>query len=302
MGVRTVRRLSSLRLEVVGNVCLVQLPHPGPEPDPGADGIRPWRYARRRNPHRRMYLQSAATYRYSIDGPDSRGDVAFWGEWEGEAEVIREFPDPRSATPKRLWRPNPRGVPPAPHPTYSPQNTDPFVWGDAIVYTACRQDRNEKLRRLGRGSVILFGSSLQGGFVIDTVLVVAGYVDHNLGDRDFRKVLADIASPEHMRMTLEPWYGGGVETTFRYYVGATPEDSVNGMFSYVPCIAIDTRRAGFARPTIELGTFIKPRLSMAARTSKPLEIEQITGLWRRVTDQVLGTGLGLGTHFDLPVA
>jgi hypothetical protein len=47
--------------------------------------------------------------------------------------------------------------------------------------------------------------------VLDTVLVVAGYVDHNLHDLNFRTELAGIASPENMRMTLEPWYASGVE-------------------------------------------------------------------------------------------
>lgn len=294
--------VSNDRLMVEGNVSLVQLPHPGPEHIPGSDGKRLWGYSRRSNPHRRTFLQSRATYQYAVEGPDLQDAVAFWGEWEGEAQVLRDL-EPKAFGPRWLCKANPLGLPP-PRDGGRPQNTDPFVWGDAIVYTACRQDRNAKLRNLGRGAVILFGSSLSDEFVLDTVLVAAGYVDHNLGDLNFRRALAGIASPENMRMTLEPWYASGIEMTFRFYVGATPEHPVNGMFSFVPCRPVEDLRAGFARPAIKLGSFIKPRLSMQARTSTHLEDDRIAELWRQVADQVLGSDeeLALATRLKLPDA
>jgi hypothetical protein len=94
------------------------------------------------------------------------------------------------------------------------------------------------------------------------------------------------------------------KTTFRFYVGATPEHPVNGMFSFVPCRPAEGFRAGFARPAIELGCFIKPRLSMQARTSAALDAERIAELWRQVADQVLGSDekLALATRLDLPDA
>jgi hypothetical protein len=295
-------QLRNDRLKLEGNVALVQLPHPGPEHVPGPGGRRLWGYSRKRNPHRRTFLQSRGVYRYAVEGSDLQGDVAFWGEWEGEAQVIRDL-EPTAFGPRWLCQPNPLGPPP-PSDAGRPQNTDPFVWGDAIVYTACRQDRNAKLRNLGRGAVVLFGSSLSGAFVLDTVLVVTGYVDHNLHDLNFRTELVGIASPENMRMTLEPWYSSGIETTFRFYVGATPEHPVNGMFSFVPCRPVEGLGDGFARPAIDLGRFIKPRLSMQARTSAALDADRIAELWRRVADQVLASDeqLALATRLDLPDA
>ena len=285
------------RLRGEGHRSLVQFPHPGSEHDPGT---RPWRPRLKRIPHARTFLQSPGTYRHAIEGSDHRGDVAFWGEWEGGAEVIHELEPQSRVEPKWLCRPDPLCAPPPSPPP--PQNTDPFVWGDAIIYTACKQDTNKKLRRLGRGAVVLFGSRLKGAFVLDTVLVVAGYVDHN--HANFREVLAGIASPAHMRMTLEPWYASGVETTFRNYVGATPDNPVDGMISFAPCVPADGPRSGFVRPAIELDPFIKPGLAMGARTSDPLEPAQIAQQWRRVADQVLdqklGKKLALATHLDLP--
>ena len=50
-----------------------------------------------------------------------------------------------------------------------------------VNYTDCKQDI-EGLRRLGRGSVIAFGSKKKSHWVLDTVFVVADYVDHTLWD------------------------------------------------------------------------------------------------------------------------
>jgi hypothetical protein len=289
------------RLATDGPVSLVQLPHPGGEHTPGADGIRHWGYARKSNPHKRTFLKSSATYRAEIDGPDLAGEVVFWGEWEGETRAVGKLDSSSRRYPHWLCEPVISGALPTGEPNKSPQNTDPFVWGDAMVYTACRQDRNAKLRGLGRGSVILFGSRLRGEFVLDTVVVVAGYVDHNLSDRHFRDVLDGIASPANMRLTLEPWFHGGVETTFRYYVGATPENHVDGMFSFVPCLPLGDVDEGFPRPPIELDRYIKPGLAMQALTSDPLELSQVRALWRRVADQVANAELSIATRLELPV-
>jgi hypothetical protein len=107
------------------------------------------------------------------------------------------------------------------------------VWGDAIRYTFCRQPGNGKLRRLGRGSVILFGSSLDHRFVLDAVLVVAGWIEH--GRRD------DLV--------------GHVD---EMYIRAT-------MFSFVPCRPAAGPGSGFARPAIELNGLINPNARMQAR-------------------------------------
>ena len=164
-------------------------------------------------------------------------------------------PTPRG--PGWLCVPNPHGSPPPPNEKGDPpQNTDPFVWGDSILYGACRQDRNGKLRNLGRGSLILFGSSLGGAFVLDTVFVVAGWVSHH---RDtYQRELAGLTSEAHMRATLEPWHGWNNNLTFRLYFGATPANPVVGMYSFVPCQPAAGTRSGFPRPIIELQDLINP--------------------------------------------
>jgi hypothetical protein len=68
--------------------------------------------------------------------------------------------------------------------------------------------------------VILFGSSVQRQFVLDTVLVVAGWVEHRRRDD-----LAGWIDEAFMKATVEPMYGWGEDKrTYRLYFGATPHD------------------------------------------------------------------------------
>ena len=214
---------------------------------------------------------------------------------KAKRSFVRELtPEPQG--PRWLCKPNPSGEPPrvVEHGP-PPQNTDPFVWGDAISYTFCRQGGNQKLRRLGRGSLVLFGSNLAGSFVLDTVLVVDAWLEHRK-----REDLVGLTSDAHMRATIEPMYGWGEDyRTFRLYFGATPKEPVEGMFSFVPCQPLDGDRSGFARPAIELDGLTDPNLRMQARVLEPGQAS-MTSVWRSVVDQVLDQGLALATRLHLP--
>jgi hypothetical protein len=282
-------------LGIDGEVRFVQFPHPGREHQLPADGRRPWRLSHPDEPHKRTFLRSDAAYRWSVNGGDEHGPVAFWGEWEGETHLVNKL-EPERHGPRWLCQPRANAEPPErAEGDNPPENTDPFVWGDAITYTYCRQDRNSKLRRLGRGSLVLFGSNLDGAFVLDTVLVIAGWREHR-NPRD----LTGLVSDAHMKATILPMYGWGEdETTFRLYVGATPRNQVDGMYSFVPCRPLAAGRDGFARPSIELAGHINPNLRMAARILAPRD-QAIATLWQLVAQQVVDRQLALATHLRLP--
>jgi hypothetical protein len=285
------------RLRSEGDVRFVQFPHPGKEHGVDASGVRRWPLGDKL--HRRTFLQTPALYRTTLDGPDRRGEVAFWGEWEGEARLVSEL-EQRGEGPRFLCTPNPRGEKPVSPDGTPPQNTDPFVWGDAITYIGCRQPGNKKLRRLGRGSLILFGSNLGGRFVLDTVLVVAGWAEHDCDN--FEEQLAELASDAHVRAGVAPFHGWGKKGTLRYYAGATPANPVCGMYSFVPCRLAAGAERGFARPAIKLDRLVAPNLRMEARSSDPLEPTRVAELWRDVVGQVLADPqqLALATRLDLP--
>lgn len=282
-------------LKSAGDVRFVQFPHPGKEHVVGRSGVRPWPRADKL--HRRTFLQSAGRYRVARDGPDDDGDVAFWGEWEGEARLVTEL-DPMREGPRFLCIPNAHGQVPISIDGTPPQNTDPFVWGDNMAYIGCRQPSNRKLRQLGRGSLILFGSNLNRRFVLDTVFVVDGWIEHDCNT--FEEKLSGIASDAHLRAGVAPFHGWGIKKTLRYYAGATSRDPVAGMYSFVPCLPAAGPRSGFARPALQLDGLIDPDLRMQARSSEPLVIATVADLWNEVVDQVTKSGLALATHLELP--
>jgi hypothetical protein len=275
-----------------GDVRFIQFPHPGSEHAMSPSGFRPWKLGN--EAHARTFLQSDGAYRASATERDESGPAAFWGEWEGAARLVREL-DRVPNGPRFLCRPDPEGPPPPTSADGAPaQNTDPFVWGPAIRFTFCRQKDNQKLRRLGRGSLILFGSSPERGFELDTVLVVAGWMDHRRSAD-----LAGLTDSDHLRWTIDPMYGWGDHTrTYRLYWGATPAHPVDGMFSFVPCQPADTTD-GFERPVVELGELLKRGLRMQARVVD-VETARIPEIWAQVVKQVTGAGLALATRLELP--
>ena len=166
-------------------LAIVQFIHPGAErrPPKGSDLV-PWNLTS--GPHGRKFLLSDAAY-VSRAGAWAQGLVGFWGEWE---------PPSAGATPLRARRPD--------EPTYghvpiyhTPAthdglwDTDPCVFGERFMYAGCQQHTNHAhpdgaretfLRRLAPGSLVLFGSSVRGRFVLDTALVVADYHDYPNGE------------------------------------------------------------------------------------------------------------------------
>lgn len=277
-----------------GDARVVQFPHPGKEHKVGVSGVRTWPSGEKA--HRRTFLQSAGLSRTSIAGPDTAGELAFWGEWEGQARLVAEL-DPTPEGPRYLCAPDPTGEPPASADGTPSQNTDPFVWGDTMAYVGCRQPSNQKLRGLGRGSLILFGSDLAGRFVLDTVFVVAGWIEHDCDN--YAAALAGVASDAHMRAGVAPFHGWRKRGVLRYYAGANPGECVSGMFSFVPCRPIMGSHSGFARPAIRLDGFIAPNIRQQARSSDPLAVSEIAQLWRHVVNQVAEHELALATRLDL---
>lgn len=124
---------ASNRLRSEGDVRFVQFPHPGKEHNVGR-GVRSWPSGEKA--HRRTFLQSPGLYRTAIAGTDVAGELAFWGEWEGQARLVAEL-DPVPEGPRYLCGADPAGEPPMSAVGTPPQNTDPFVratrWRTSVV-------------------------------------------------------------------------------------------------------------------------------------------------------------------------
>jgi len=134
-----------------------------------------------------------------------------------------------------------------------------------MVYCCCKQTvrggRPTALQRLGRGSVICFGSTIDHAFCVDTVFVVASAEPWTAADA------ADLDLDEAFRVCtaeaivtwqdLDPGASGcgpGESVPFTLSRGATVDDPVDGMFSFVPARRADAgpQAMRFARPAVEL--------------------------------------------------
>lgn len=237
--------------------------------------------------------------RYIVGGETREDKITFWGEWEPESRVVRRYEQPLPDGPRFLYEPY--------YVERSDgswrQNTDPFVFGERFHYTGCMQHTSRgptQLRYLAPGSLILFGSCRERSrFVIDTVFVVADYADHT--PSDWRSRLDGRVSPTYRAVTIEPWYAKAPhERSHRLYFGATPDQPVDGMFSFFPCKPLEDRDRGFARPEVQLPCYVTPSLTQGTKIAYDLEPPKLRDLWREVVRQVETHGLMLGVRAELP--
>jgi hypothetical protein len=268
----------------------VQFPHPGGEHNPPTDDM-PWNTA----DHRRKFLVAPSRY---LDSDDQIGeaDLGFWGEWEPPSRVERRWPA-SGRLPRALHRPY--WVEPATGGFR--QNTDPWVWGDRMIYSNCKQitgpeRRPTSMQRLTRGSVICFGSTIDGEFCADTVFVIASaepWVPAEAADLDVDDAFKTCTGRSIAR-------GRDAHLSLILYRGATVDDPVESMFSFVPARRADAANPRFPRPPIQSG-FINPSSRQSTWGSKrPLSMDTLRDTWEAVRHQVLAADLLLAVRLQTP--
>ena len=241
--------------------CFVQFPHPGGEHRPDCGDHIAWNPVKRNgwdNSHRRKFLEFRGEWTDS-DGRCHSDTLWTWGEWEAESTArALSRPNGNRHHPRYLW--DPHWIPKKSHGGL--HNTDPFIFGDRILYSNCGQGAPSKraLRNLARGSVIAFGSGKNDGgkpmWVLDTVLVVRDSCWYD--PLDPAQALEGKVSKTFLGVTGGPLSADPKlrdnpnERCLRLYRGATPRDPVCGMFSFFPAMPAGNDR-GFARPSIERG-------------------------------------------------
>lgn len=296
--------------------CFVQFPHPGREHEPDRGPDKAWQ--RQEHRHGRKFMLLRGEW---IDEGGNRqaGDMHAWGEWEAESELVSTLPRPSgdSMQPRWLWRPYY-----VPKSSYEGlHNTDPFIFGRRFLYSNCGQPTRPGLRQLDQGSVIAFGSTKKPGgeycWLLDTVLVVKDFKDYAWSDA--RRSVSDWASSTFLDVTIGPLTGDTGQPTpegcaptsptgcakpgdlLRLYRGATPDDPVDGMFSFFPARPAGSA-SGFRRPFIDLPSeYFNPRSAQSPKgLRRDRTPDELRGLWDRLVEQVRDADLVLGTHAELP--
>ncbi len=286
-------------------LCFVQFIHPGGEHSPDHGNKISWN----RNPHKRKFVKNTGVF---CDGKDLfSGDIMFWCEWEPESRVVQEIKKPLDYGPTFIYEPYYN----KPANYIGLQGTDPFVFGDHFYYTGCQQHlagAPNQLRYLQVGSVILFGSCLSlKHFALDTVFVVEKWIDHHR--YNYKQVLKNRISDTYFDVGIAPWYPDYVSSpnsgpaceplpnilSYRLYNGAN-FNSVNGMYSFFPCLPYKENTQGFARPIIEIPNIITNNLQQGKRLNPQRNIQIVKEHWDSVVLQVLDQGLNLGVYTELP--
>ena len=279
---------------VSNNRRFVQFPHPGREQSPDSGDWKEWSRSTREN-HARKFVEIGGAWLEAVDTEKLKeGKLWAWTEWEAESRVLCRFEPSNAGSPRYLWEPTWR-----PKQDYRElHNTDPSIF-EGFYYSDCRQ-KTKGLRGLERGSVIVFGSMVNGRWVVDTVLVVGDYVDHT--SENYKALLAGRVPPYYWDVTLAPTHQD-VEppSNRRLYVGATWDVPVDGMFSFFPCLPAE-RKTPFARPYVELcREYFTPSLSRTVKgCSRILLKSTLKELWSSIAEQVLDQGLLLGVRADSP--
>ncbi len=297
-------------------LCFVQFLHPGPEHSPGANEIMPWN----EGPHKRKFMLAKGKYMVQPEDTAKEEKITFWGEWEAPSKPTPLNPTPeqqKDGYPSYLQEPKLEELPKN---FQKLQNTDPYVFGKQFLYMGCQQNTIKgatQLRYLEKGSVVLFGSSKNDEFLLDTVFVVKGYIDHDVSN--FEEKLKANVSSVYWDVTVKPWYKGDCgfsgcqkeektagcrgdeKQTWRLYFGATIHDRENDMFSFFPCKP-DSEEKGFPRPAIQIQDIINGEITQGKKLNRmyPKDHGRIKELWREVVTQVQDKGLALGVYAEEP--
>ena len=154
------------------------------------------------------------------------------------------------------------------------------------------------MQDLPTGSVICFGSTIEGQFCIDTLLVVATREPWVPADAARLHVTAAFKTCTGGSITAS---GTDAHTDLTLYRGATIDHRVHGMYSFVPALPTATHDPRFARPPISLPRLIKPTNRQSTWGSKrPLSASEVRNAWNEVRRQVLDAGLVLAVNLETP--
>ena len=229
---------------------IVQFFHPGSEH--GYDSIYKnnilYKYWNKGEHKRKFVINNGS---YIENNIKSNGKMLFWCEWEPislvETLSVPNMKLPHEKYPEYLHYPLlPLREEITNFQEENYQNTDPFIFGDCFKYSICRQNSCPVLRDLEKGSIILFGSRVNNRFVLDTLFVVNDYLKYNSAlDKKleefgiYTEIVIKMACSEQLQKN------NNLNRTL--YFGATYENSIDGMFPFVPAKKYENKKLGFSR-------------------------------------------------------
>ena len=289
---------------------IIQFLHTALEATPQSenDSFIPWN---NHETHRRKFIKSPGKY-VNVEGNETDGELAFWGEWEPQSQIVK-LKNSKKYLPKYLNFPfiNP-SVPNRTH------NTDPNVFGKHFKYIICKQGFFHKvLTNLEENSIILFGSSINKEFCLDTVFVVSrNQMNYNIST--IEDLFQEDRRGKYYHASVNPIYDDtnynvkineedscriSEKSTYTFYesVDFSERDSYNGLYSFVPVKIFNQDKESsyvFKQPIIQLD-FLE-HMQTQGVNSNDCHLEEIIDYWKEIVNQIDANGLKKGTWFKSP--
>lgn len=298
-------------------LCFIQFTHPGGEHNllrkEKLALYKEWNYGK----HQRKFMKVKGAY---TDGTvqTETDDLYFWGEWEPESKVSALSTSTPTSFPKYIHLPelNLTKKHKAVAPKYDEkgrtrQNSDPFVFDNHFLYCCCKQGLLHC--KLAKGSIILFGSTINqttpdAYFAIDTVFVVGD--DKHFTPQNAKITLKGFVPDEYYEiMGFDMW--GGTEESI-CYKGATIDNPISGMYSFVPCKVGTNGKDGFERPhlksadlqeleSIILDTgrhFITDNLNSAPKKTILVSLDMSKIIYDKICKIIINQGFVMGVQMN----
>lgn len=288
---------------------IIQFLHTGLEATPinSDDSEIPWN---NHDKHRRKFILSEG--QFVTDGKLIDSDLTFWGEWEAQSK-IDYLNNTKPKYPKYLNKPflDP-SVPERTH------NTDPYVFGSHFRFVICMQRHFKMLKDLSPNSLILFGSSIDKKFCIDTVFVVSEFIQ-KYSYQNIEKIFNE--KNKYYYASVNPMYDDTKfnkdvieeescrikdNESYTFYKGVNYEEKgkYNDIYSFVPSKLYDSGNESkfvFKQPEIDLD-IISTEKNQGVNYNRRREFstKEIVHYWNKIKESVESKGLVLGVKFNNP--
>jgi hypothetical protein len=245
--------------------------------------------------HYRKLILNRGYYLNNLNGVEQEDELLFWGEWEAPSvfQPLVKGAFARGISSPLLTDDNVGDL----------QNTDPYVFGDHFKYAICSQ--KGVMTKLAADSLVLFGTTTDKDFILDTVFVVkdseiASSVQKNQAKdytTTYKKVTLDKISDFYLTDKCKSLKN-------RIYIGKTWKEDKE-YFSFVPCKIAnnDSLKKGIEKLCIP---FESNKLSfVVSRQKVGHPYKHFIGrnekeIWKELVDFVLEQGYSLGTFFEEP--
>lgn len=156
-------------------------------------------------------------------------------------------------------------------------NTDPYVFGNHFYYSNCMQNKYPILKNLRENDIIIFGSRVNGEFVLDTVFVVDCEITNDECSDCFKSVTGNLLTKE---------------SNCKIYKGKMYNEKAkkDEIYSFFPC-----SNKPFDRPVLDLEGITKQK-----RGVHYIKEKSSKEMWNNIVAAVKSKGLKIGVWAKEP--